>query len=108
MLGVLDDQRVLLGVEPSLAAIVGISAALAAQLGQQRDDLVFARFVDPARRQRIFLFVAAVGLEALEGASGRRKRLRIGSPQVTEHLVERIPQAVHIQAVEAGLALIGL
>src|SRR5581483_11017548 len=49
------------------------------------------------------LHVLAVRLEAAEGAQRRADRVRIDATQVTEHLVQRLPQAVNVQPVEAGL-----
>src|SRR5437868_5659461 len=68
VLRILHNQGVLFRVEVRLAAVARISRDGAAQLGEQRDDFVLARFVYPACRLSVLLRVLAVRLEALQSA----------------------------------------
>ncbi len=82
-----------------------IRLRLVPQLRKHRDHLVLARRVNPARCVGVFLHVLAVGLEALESTAGGRQGGRVMLAEVGQHLVQGAPQAVDIEAVEAGFAL---
>src|SRR5215471_6968369 len=70
VLGVLDHERVLLGVEGGFA-LRPWKAGGASHLGEKGNDLVLAGRIHPTSRSRILLCARSIGLEALEGASGR-------------------------------------
>ena len=84
-LGVLHHQRVLLGVEVGLAAVVAeLSAALARSSRQQVDHLVLARVGHEGRRPRVLLHVLAVRLEAAEGRLAAGSAERVDPLQVVD------------------------
>ena len=105
LFGVLGHQRILFGVEEGFTAVVVKRRGLFAQGAEQLDDGILAGPRRPGRGLGILVDVVAIGTEALEGAASCGQRLAVDAPQVLEHRVHRVPQAVDVEAVETDLAL---
>ncbi len=107
VLGVLHHQGILLGVEVPILSVTGKRLGRAAEFGEQLHHMAFTRRIRPLRRPRVFLDVLAIRLEALKGATGGRESIGKMFAKVSEHVIQRIPEAVDIQAVEADSLLTG-
>jgi len=105
-LGVLHHQRVLLGGEAGLRVVL-VPVDTAAQLREQRHDLLLAGSRDESRRPRVLPRVLAVGLEAPVGAPGGGHGVGIRAFQVAYDLVHRLRETVDVQAVETDLPPLG-
>ena len=100
-LGILQHERVLLGLKISLAPFRSIGGRLAADLPKQRDHFVLAGRGHEARGTSVRLDVLAEGLEAAQRTVCCRQRGGVDPVQVGHHEVEGLPQAIDVEAIEA-------
>ncbi len=106
-LGAGDHLGVLAGIQGRLGVTVGDDRSLA-ELHQQAHHVILTGLGDQPGGPGIALRILAVGLEAVVGPAGRIERLGIVLAQVLEHDAQRVPQRVHVQAVEADVVAVFL
>jgi hypothetical protein len=104
-LGVARDERILLGIEVSFASVGAKLRRTSAQLAKDGDRFVLAGRRHERGRTGIVLHVLGIRLEAVVRAARHRRELRIDALEVLHHGAHRIPERIHIEAVEPRLRL---
>src|SRR5215210_5121286 len=99
--GVPRHERVLFGSELGLASVLGMLRSPAKELGEHRHDLVLAGGWDEGSGLGVLSGAPTVGLETLVGPLRGLHSVRVLPLQVLHYRVQRLPQAVDVEAVEA-------